>query len=85
MIASFKSASERMSSGIWFATVNEVPSFEGVADLLPTNLLRGFFAFEGRLEDFCLDSPVIEMDGFGDDRSQPRGLVASGLGVLLGT
>ena len=60
-MASFKSASERMSSGIWCATVDEIPSFDGVADLLPTNLLRGFFAFEERPEDFCLDSSAIEM------------------------
>lgn len=59
MIASFNKPSERISRGIWFAIVDEVPGFEGVADLLPTNRLRGFFAFVAGTDFFSLDSSVI--------------------------
>ena len=52
-----------MSSGIWFAILDEVPGFEGVADLLPTNLLRGFFASDGEPAAICLDSSAI---GYGE-------------------
>lgn len=39
--------------------VDEVPGFEGMADLVPTNLLRGFFALDAVLRLFCLDSSAI--------------------------
>lgn len=46
MIAAFSWASFKMSGGIWFATVDAMPGLEGIADLLPTNLLRGLVALD---------------------------------------
>ncbi len=43
-MAAFNRASFKMSGGIWFATRGEEPGLDGFADLLPTNLLRGFAA-----------------------------------------
>jgi len=40
--------------------VDEVPGFDGVADLLPTNLLRGFFAVDAALPEIGLHSSPIE-------------------------
>lgn len=48
--------------------VDELPGFEGVADLLPTNLLRGFFAF-GAVVELCCS--VIVCDE-GNGRSAAR-------------
>ena len=45
-MAAFNRESCSISVGTWFATTDETPGLDGVADLLPTNRLRGFDAFE---------------------------------------